>query len=381
MTPALVVLIAFAALAGTARIGLFALNRMIFGQREEHPTMNWALVGIPPALGLLSLLYIPLYRAIFRGEESTLALPGALWLTLTAATGIYWLLDRTLQLRRRPPVAGVRSISTQLIRLRKAHIPFASLRKLGAHNDVYDLEVTRHQIVIPDLPPQFDGYRIGFVSDTHVASFHRRAFFREVANQLRLAEVDLILLGGDFITWQRHIPLMAEVLVADLEAPDGKLAVLGNHDYWAGADEVVAAMTVKGVRFIINRSVRIERDGAAISVAGIDEIYRGKPDVEAALRGIPEDEPRIVVSHHPDIIDHIGGQRVDLLLCGHTHGGQIRLPFFGALVIPSIHEARYDAGFFRVRRTLMYVGRGVGSVPPLRILCRPELPLFELVVR
>jgi uncharacterized protein len=135
---------------------------------------------------------------------------------------------------------------------------------------------------------------------------------------------------------------------------------------------------VRGVRFLHNQALPIRRGDETIHVVGIDEIYRGKPDVDGALSTIPPNGVRIVVSHHPDIVDKIGAQRMDLLLCGHTHGGQICLPFLGPLLVPSVHETRYAAGFFELRNLLMYVGRGVGAVPPVRILCRPELPIFEL---
>jgi predicted MPP superfamily phosphohydrolase len=251
-------------------------------------------------------------------------------------------------------------------------------RALGAHNDVYDLEVTRHEVEIENLPASFDGYRIAFLTDTHVASFLRRDFYREVVRQTLAFDPDLILLGGDFVTWEKHIPLMAEVLLTDLRARDGVHAVLGNHDYWANAEAVVEAMTSHGVEFIVNRSLRIRRGSEAIALLGIDEIYRGTPDLEAAFGGIDPQTPRIGVSHHPDIVDRLEDRRVDLLLCGHTHGGQIRFPFFGSVVVPSRHEARYASGFHRAGEVLMYVSRGVGAIPPLRILCRPEVATFTL---
>ena len=107
-------------------------------------------------------------------------------------------------------------------------------------------------------------------------------------------------------------------------------------------------------------------------------MYRGTPDVMRAFEGVGPDEPCIAVSHHPDIIDLLGGRRIDLLVCGHTHGGQIRLPFFGALVVPSRHEGEFAAGFHRVGPVLMYVSRGIGAIPPLRIRCRPEAATFIL---
>ena len=308
-----------------------------------------------------------------------LAKIGASWLIIAAVVGSYWVLDRVRVLGfGQPPLIGIRTFPPEVIKLRKAHIPSAFLRRLGAHNDVYDLEVTRHDVLIDDLPPNFDGYRIAVLTDTHVASFVRRDFYREIVAQVRQFDPDVILLGGDYVTWNRHIALMANVLIGELQAHDGIFAILGNHDYWAGADEVVAAMSARGVRFITNRSVMLVRGGESLPLVGIDEVYRGTPDVARAFEGIDPDGPCIAVSHHPDIIDLLAGRRIDLLVCGHTHGGQIRFPFFGSVVVPSRHEDEYAQGFHRVGRVLMYVSRGIGAVPPVRILCRPEIATFTL---
>jgi predicted MPP superfamily phosphohydrolase len=386
------------ALIGDARVFFFVMNRVVFGShKEEKPRFQWLLYSVPPVLLLLTLLFWPLEswirfiadtgpvermtpERVDRALGSVLlAEIGAAWLFIAAAIGLYWILDRgRLLLRHREPVAGTRTLDSEVVKLRKAHIPFASLRKLGAHNDLYDLEVTRHEVYVKDLPPAFDGYRIAFLTDTHVASFHRRAFFREVVAQTMKFQPDLILLGGDFVTFERHIPLMAELLLTDLEAPDGVFAVLGNHDYWADADSVVAAMTARGVRFVVNRSMVIRRGNDAIALAGIDELYRGAPDVNAAFAMVDPKIPCIALSHHPDIIGRLDDRRVDLLVCGHTHGGQIRFPFFGAVVVPSKHEARYASGFHRQGSVLMYVSRGIGAIPPLRILCKPEVATFVL---
>jgi predicted MPP superfamily phosphohydrolase len=373
----------FFALFGDARVFLFVANRIVFGShREEKSRFHWLLYAVPPLLLVLTLLFWPLHAWIDDLTDDRfafLATLGAAWLFVAAGIGVYWILDRfRLLLRGEPQVSGTRTHPSEVVRLRKAHIPFASLRKLGAHNDLYDLEITRHEVFVPSLPPSFDGYRIVFLTDTHVASFHRRAFFREVVAQANAFEPDLILLGGDFVTFERHIPLMAELLLSGLTARDGVYAVLGNHDYWANADGVVAAMTARGVRFIVNRGMALRRGDAMISLVGIDELYRGAPDPDAAFLRTDPHVPCIGLSHHPDIIDLLDGRRVDLLLCGHTHGGQIRFPFFGSVVVPSKHEARYAAGFHRAGGVLMYVSRGIGAIPPLRILCKPEVATFTL---
>ena len=378
MIPTFFVLLFFA-LFGNARIGAFIINRVVFGSREEDGTMKWLLRFMPPALLLLTPLY---WIAWTRVKDARLDILGGIswgWLLLTAGVGVYWILDRALHNWSTEAVPGTRTMDSTVIRLRKAHVPFLWLRNLGAHNDLYDLEITRHQVAVDDLPPAFEGYRIAFLTDTHVASFMRRGFYREVVDQVRAHDPDLVLLGGDFVSFRRHIPLMAELLLTGLEARDGVWAVLGNHDYWADRDGVIAAMTAKGVRFIVNRSVQIERDGAILDLVGIDELYRGRPDAHAAFANADPARPCIALSHHPDIVPRLRNHRIDLLVCGHTHGGQIRFPFFGAVIVPSKHEGRYAAGFHVEQGVRMYVSRGLGSIPPVRILCRPEVAIFDLV--
>lgn len=374
----LVIAAAILAPLGYVRITAFVVNHAIFGNRRDIPTLQWSVAIVPPLLIALTFLFIPLVREFRAPTPSTEAQGGAVWLLIAALFGLGWIAERLLQKHHRRRIEKAETVSSNVIRLRKGHIHYPALQRLGLHNDVYDLEVNLHRIYIPDLPPSFRGYRIAFLSDTHVASFMRRTLYDTCSEQIRAAGADLVLLGGDFVTWARHITLMAERLTQGLEPRDGVYAVLGNHDYWADADGVVTTLTMKGVRFLHNQSFRIGRGDEAIYIAGIDEIYRGKPDVNAALSDIPDSAPRIAMSHHPDIVDMIGNERIDLLLAGHTHGGQICVPFFGPILVPSVHETRYAAGFFQQRNLLMYVGRGIGAVPPIRILCRPELPIFEL---
>ena len=374
------------ALLGDARIFLFILNRFVYGShRKERSPWEWLIFVAPPLLLALTALFWPLSQWIDRllttafMERITperleelawsllLAKVGVAWLIVAACVGSYWILDRVRVIAFGvPPLVGIRTGRPELIRHRLSI------------NQVYDIEVTRYEIMIDDLPPAFDGYRIAFLTDTHVAPFVRRAFYREILAQVALFDPDLILLGGDFVTFHRHIPLMADVLIGELRARDGIFAVLGNHDYWAGAERVTAALKERGVTLLNNASVLLHRDDATLPLAGIDEIYRGTPDVEAALRNVDPMQPAIAISHHPDIIDLVGGHRIDLLLCGHTHGGQIRFPFFGPVVVPSRHEGEFAAGFHRVRNVLMYVSRGIGAIPPVRILCRPEIATFVL---
>lgn len=386
------------ALIGDARVFFFVANRLIFGShKEEKPPYHWMLYAVPPLLLVLTLLFWPLHQWIRLATDNelvdrltpealervlwsvTLAKIGSAWLFLAAGIGAYWIVDRIRVLAiGEVVVPGTRTHESEVIRLRKAHVPIALLRRLGAHNDLYDLEVTRHEVFIDNLPKSFDGYRIAFLTDTHVAGFVRRDFYREIVAQTLRFDPDLILCGGDFVHWERHIPLMADVLFTELRARDGIYAVLGNHDYWANGDGVIAALTSRGVRIIHNRSLYLHRGEDRIALLGIEELYRGRPDINAAFALVEPQVPRIGLSHHPDVIDLLAGRHLDLLLCGHTHGGQIRFPFFGSVVVPSRHEGLYASGFHRVEDVLLYVSRGIGAIPPLRILCKPEIATFVL---
>jgi predicted MPP superfamily phosphohydrolase len=398
MIRALFAVMVLLALLGDFRIFLFVLNRFVFGDhREEHNPWNFLIWAMPPVLLALTGLFWPLNLWIerlltFRLVEAitperieeiawsiALAKFGAVWMIAAASVGMYWLVDRMRELSlEKVPLDGVRDDEPTLIRIRRPNMPFDFLRRLGAHNDVYDIEVTRHELFVDDLPEEFDGYRIAFLTDTHVASFMRGRFYDAIAEQVRAFDPDLVLLGGDFVSFTRHIPLMGKVLGPSCIGRDGTFAILGNHDYWAGAKEVQATLEANGVQFLTNRHVAIRRGNSRVNLLGIDEIYRGEPDVDAAFESVDPARVTIGVSHHPDIIDLLDARRLDLLVCGHTHGGQIRFPFFGAIVVPSKHEQRYAAGFHRERNVLMYVSRGIGSIPPLRILCRPEVATFTL---
>ena len=322
------------ALLGDARIFLFVFNRYVYGShREEKSPHRWLLWVVTPLLAIATFFFL------------------GYWSVVAAPVGLYWIVDRILVLmRREEQLAG--TVTYRPPRLRRRFLA----------NDLYDLEVTRHEIFIDDLPMAADGLRIAFITDTHVASFVRRDFYREIVRRVNGFEPDVVLFGGDFVSFE------------GLKATE-RYAVLGNHDYWASANDVQRELGARGVKFLTNESVLLR---GALPLAGIDEIYRGKPDAGKAFAGIDAAAPCIAISHHPDIIDLVEPRRIDLLLCGHTHGGQIRLPFFGAIVVPSRHEGEFAFGFHRVRNVLMYVSRGIGAIPPVRVLCRPEVATFTI---
>lgn len=365
------------AMAGAARVSLYVVNHLVFGRKDEWSLLKWLVLLLAILFVLLPIASVIVLRSLDEEAWSSTSITAAIFVAILAVCGAWWIVHRIAvnRFRNRQP-EGTRSTSV-VHEMRAAHIRNDWLRRLGLHNDVYDLEITFHEIEVGDLKPALDGLTVGFLSDTHVAPFLRRNFFVTAAKELMSHSPDLILLGGDYVTWKRHIPLLSSRLLEHLSAPLGVHAVLGNHDHWSGSDEITRLLESHGVSVSRNAARRIERNGAALRLVMIDELYRGEPQLD--LLASERDGLKIVLTHHPDLIAMTGDHRIDLMLAGHTHGGQIRLPLMGSIVVPSKFETKYDEGFFRVRNTLLYVGRGLGSVPPVRILCKPEVAIFRFV--
>jgi predicted MPP superfamily phosphohydrolase len=197
-------------------------------------------------------------------------------------------------------------------------------------------------------------------------------------NAIYVAGVEDMWLGQDaeLACLSEAIPFLAE-----LKAPLGKYAVLGNHDYRTGAEEVAQALEQAGFQLLINRRVQLRRGEELLYLVGIDDALCGRPDPAAAMQGIPEDGCAILLVHEPDFADEAKDYPVSLQLSGHSHGGQIRLPVVGHLLVPHMGK-KYPDGLKHVEQADLhvYTSRGVGTtLLPLRILCKPEIALHVLL--
>lgn len=233
------------------------------------------------------------------------------------------------------------------------------------------------RIAIPDLPHSFEDTRILLISDPHAGPFVTPSRMEETFERLLSTEPDLILLAGDLTTsslgeFERHREAFRR-----LRAPLGVFAVLGNHDHYTGAAAELSAMLERsGIGVLHNRSVRLRRGACGLSLAGVDDLLRGSPDLDAALADT--EPPVVLVSHNPDLFFEALRRGVALMLSGHTHGGQIRLPGLPVLVRQSRY--RLDEGRYRAGRTELVVSRGLGAVGlPWRVACPPEALLLQLV--
>ena len=240
---------------------------------------------------------------------------------------------------------------------------------------------TTHPVIpVKHLPPAWDGVRIAQITDIHVGRLstldHARRIV-EIANDLN---PDIVVLTGDYVS---RADAISHALVEVLRNLRTKLkfAVLGNHDYWTDAKAVIASMKTAGIQMLINRHYILDRQNQSLCIAGVDDYWSTAPgpNVADALTAVDEEIPRILLSHNPDYAERLPAHpRVDLMISGHTHGGQIKLPLLGPLKLPIEHK-KYAEGLVSAPRCPVFVSRGLGMVDvPIRFNCRPELPLITL---
>lgn len=228
-----------------------------------------------------------------------------------------------------------------------------------------------------------DGFRVVLLSDLHIGFFFSELEFVDLAERVSAWSPDLICLVGDLINQETdELPRLSAGL-ARLRAREGVVAVPGNHEYVAEPDLKMFRRVIEdaGVVPLWNRGMRLRRGAASLWVAGVDDLTAGDPDLEAALTGLHEDEPALLLSHHPDLFQEAAYAGVDLTLSGHTHGGQIT--WFGQPLLPGRHHTRfgYWQGRHEVDGAQLIVGRGVGvCMLPIRIAAPPEVILIELRV-
>jgi predicted MPP superfamily phosphohydrolase len=237
-----------------------------------------------------------------------------------------------------------------------------------------DLKVRRFSLGLPEL--RTASVRVAHLTDLHVTDALPDSYTEQVHRTLRATNPDLIVMTGDYISVAERLPLLERWLERMPKARFGAYAVLGNHDLWTREESaVIAAFERAGVRMLRGtcETAAVE-GGASVRVCGTE--YPWGP----ANSPLPEDGiPSLVLSHTPDNVYPLAAEGADVVFAGHTHGGQIRLPLLGAIVIPSKYGRRFDRGHFVVEQTHLYVSAGIGAdSPPLRLWCPPELVVVDL---
>jgi len=240
-------------------------------------------------------------------------------------------------------------------------------------NQSFRLHLREWEVQFRDLPEPFDGLQIVQLTDLHLATCFDRKFFELVVESCLAWHADLIVVTGDLVEDDSTVEWI-EPLLTRLVGRLGKFAILGNHDRDHHPGRIVAELRRAGFETLDGGWTTIDRDGATLALGLTSEPWGRRLPWDT----MPPAEFRILLSHSPDQFYAASARGIDLMLSGHNHGGQIRLPLIGPIFMPSRYSRRFDRGFFRRGRTLMYVSEGVAGKHPYRYGCPPEVTRFVL---
>lgn len=268
-------------------------------------------------------------------------------------------------------------------------------------------QLVQQKINIPDLPKVFQDYRIGFITDTHVGVSVPIDWLEQAITTLKQNKIDLLLLGGDYV-WlpesllNRMIPIvrnpnfnkldhhqmiktayqLISKTLTNISIKDGIYGVLGNHDNWYSPVLCRQLLQTRNIQLLVNKKIDIARGRDKLELVGFDDYWTGRPLFPAIPFKKISNQPRIVLSHNPDLLSFLHDDtefEFDLGLSGHTHGGQIRLPGKLGAIHYGIRDTRLADGFFCDKQTSFYTNRGLGvSGIPIRINCPAEITILTL---
>jgi len=244
--------------------------------------------------------------------------------------------------------------------------------------EVVWMEIVQVPVMLPHLSPELEGYRIVQITDVHADDWMTADRIASITRQINDQQPDLVVLTGDFVTGDadRYSPALKSF--SQLKAPDGSIAILGNHDEWTDPQLITNVLESSGVRVLQNQVITITSKGAPLNIAGLGDAWSGKDDMEKVLQQLPGIGASIMLVHEPDVADRTAETgKFDLQLSGHSHGGQVRLPFLKLVTPPLGHK--YPVGQYQIADLIQYTSRGVGtSAIRFRFNCRPEITVLTL---
>jgi len=247
----------------------------------------------------------------------------------------------------------------------------------SALTEPFRLTVEHHQIHLRRLPRELDGFRIVQLSDIHHSPFTSREQIERAVETANSLQPDIVALTGDYVSKERAYAAPCAELLSGLRARHGVYAVLGNHDHWTDAALITDLFRAEGITVLVNQGMRFENNGAAFWLAGTDDTMVGLEDLPLALAGSSDHEFKLLLAHNPIILRRAARAGVDLVLSGHTHGGQVRLR--SERNTAGRPRRRLLKGLARQGETQIYITRGLGTVVlPVRFGCPPEVSLLEL---
>ena len=242
-------------------------------------------------------------------------------------------------------------------------------------------KLTSQEIMLPTLPSAFNGIKIAHLSDFHLGEPITPERLNEVVNLTNDQKPDLIVNTGDFIDRYTNLAQLPEYIsiIRELKSNLGHFAVLGNHDHRENGELVRSMLVDCGITELQNQTRRVSWQGEDLYLCGLDSFKKGKTDMEAVLEGLPDGEKGILLIHEPDYADISAKEnRFCLQLSGHSHGGQVVIPFLGP-PITSDYGEKYIRGMYKIGEMQLFTTTGIGTIyPNVRLNCRPEVAVLTL---
>ena len=241
------------------------------------------------------------------------------------------------------------------------------------------------RLKLPRLARSFSGLRLAQISDIHMGGWMNGKRLQRVADLVIDQKPDLLLITGDFLIGDDALTISHQSIqdlileLSRLSSSFPTFAVLGNHDYWTDVETVRHILTSSGTTDLTNAVSTLKRGEDSLHICGVDDIWEGDARLDDVISQLADGGPAILMAHEPDFADTSAATgRFDLQLSGHTHGGQVVLPFIGPPILPHLGR-KYPSGLYQVGEMIQYTNRGVGMARlPIRINCPPEITLFVL---
>lgn len=380
MSPLAVVLFTLAALLGHTVLWVSLVNR-IHSRGVKRWIVDGATLAFVSAWAVIPLAYLMAISGAgsltAAAENAGAAATGYAWLAVAVlAVGTLARVVFALHPERRGVARQIDSTPIATPTDEPLLTPAAGFWARLPGNQVVSPRLVTEELFIPRLPRELDGLRVAHLSDLHMSGRVAKRFFEAVIDATLAAEPDLIALTGDLVEYQPQHAWLEDTLLR-LSAPEGVWFVRGNHDAKHDHRAMIETLEAGGLVYAGGRAIDRQVSGRVVRFVG-NEVPWYRPPGDPAVDERAGDRFVLCLAHGPDQFRWAERSGVDLMLAGHNHGGQVRVPGLGAVVTPSIHGTRYNGGAFRRVRTVMHVTRGVGSLEPVRYHCPPEVAMLVL---
>lgn len=242
------------------------------------------------------------------------------------------------------------------------------------------LQINYYNVPVNNLPHSFHGFKIVHITDVHYGPLVRLNFVKEVINKANGIRGDIIVCTGDYVHERNSTKQIDTVwpVLSQLKATHGVYSVLGNHDHWADFNKSKYWLSKSGQN-LRHKSIPISKNGEEIWLGGAGDYFEDSIGIDTAFQNVPKEKCKIVLAHNPDTADQNYVTRVDLFISGHTHGGQVNIPFIGTPILP-VKNKKYSSGYIQNSKNGVFISRGIGwAIIPVRFNCSPEIAVLNLL--